>query len=100
MIIRQLQPQITKRLGKGKIILLLGARQVGKTTLVQSIAQQADKPALWLVGDEPDVRAMLQNTTSTQLKSLIGKNQLLIIDEAQRIENIGITLKLIADHIK
>ena len=100
MISRQLQQQITKRLGKGKIILLLGARQVGKTTLVQSIAQQADKPALWLVGDEPDVRAMLQNTTSTQLKSLIGKNQLVIIDEAQRIENIGITLKLIADHIK
>ncbi|MFQ5676022.1 MAG: ATP-binding protein [bacterium] len=100
MLSRQLQGQIKKRLGKGKIIILLGARQVGKTTLVQSIDQQSDMSSLWLIGDEPDVRAMLQNTTSTQLKSLIGKKELLILDEAQRIENIGITLKLIADQIK
>jgi len=98
MIKRTLEKKIFERFRKGKIILLLGPRQVGKTTLCQSILEKYDSPALWFNGDEPDVRDILSNTTSTRLKGFIGKNRLVIIDEAQRIKNIGITLKLLVDN--
>ncbi len=54
---------------------------------------------LWLNGDEPDIRESLTNVTSTQLKTVIGNHDLIVIDEAQRITNIGMTLKLIVDQI-
>lgn len=98
MIKRTLEKKIYNRFNKGKIILLLGPRQAGKTTLCRSIAEKIDSPVIWFNGDEPDIREILSNTTSTRLKVLIGKNRLIIIDEAQRIKNIGITLKLIADN--
>lgn len=100
MIWRSLQSTIRQRLDQGKIILILGPRQVGKTTLVTEIANQSKLRTLYLNGDEPDIRDMLSDTTSTQLKTLTGSYKLLIIDEAQRIKNIGLTLKLIHDHIK
>lgn len=99
MISRVLETQIRNNLKKGKINILLGARQVGKTTLVKRLAQKIELKTLWLNGDEPDIRERLTNVTSTQLRSLIGKHELIIIDEAQRIENIGITLKLIIDQV-
>ena len=68
-------------------------RQVGKTTLVKKIATEVGLPVSWLSGDEPDVRLALGNTTSTQFKNLIGQAKIVVIDEAQRIENIGLTLK-------
>ncbi|RMI09324.1 MAG: ATP-binding protein [Calditrichaeota bacterium] len=99
MIQRILLENIQKRLFKGKIITLIGARQVGKTTLLRQLAPSLPQPILWLNGDEPDVRIRLSNATSTYLKSLIGQHRVVIIDEAQRITNIGITLKLIVDQI-
>jgi len=100
MVQRTLQKKISEKFFKGKIILLFGARQVGKTTLVQEIARESGLPTLWLNGDEPDVREDLSNTSSTRLKAIIGSKKLVIIDEAQRISNIGLSLKLIADNIK
>ena len=98
MITRTIQEAIKKDLFKGKVILLLGARQVGKTTLVKTIATDLELEYLWLSGDEPDTRARLSAITSTELKQLYGHSRLVIIDEAQRIENIGLTLKLSIDH--
>jgi uncharacterized protein len=98
MINRIHESTITKKLFKGKTIILLGPRQSGKTTLLQKISNEMDLPTKWFNTDEPDVRQMLSNTTSTRLKSLIGNNNLVIIDEAQRVENIGLTLKLIHDN--
>lgn len=86
-------------MGQGKIIIILGPRQVGKTTLVNTIAEESRERMLYLNGDEPDIRALLSDMTSTQLKTLVGQNKLLIIDEAQRIQNIGLTLKLVHDHL-
>ncbi|MBA4311521.1 MAG: ATPase [Chlorobiaceae bacterium] len=100
MIKRLLQKQITERLFKGKVIIILGPRQSGKTTLIQSVLHTQSLPSLLLNGDEADVREMLSNTTSTKLKSITGKNKIVFIDEAQRIPNIGITLKLFADNLK
>ncbi len=95
-----MQGAIAKRLFKGKVIILLGARQVGKTTLIENILSDLDYPVIELNGDEADVRELLGNTTSTRLRAIIGKNKIVFIDEAQRISNIGLTLKLICDKLK
>ncbi len=100
MIKRLLQKQILDRLFKGKVIIILGPRQSGKTTLIQSVLSAQSLPSLLLNGDEADVREMLSNTTSTKLKSIAGKHKIVFIDEAQRIPNIGITLKLFVDNLK
>ncbi len=100
IIKRHLQNTIAKRLFKGKVIVLLGARQVGKTTLIENILSDLDYPVIELNGDEADVRELLANTTSTRLRAIVGKNKIVFIDEAQRIPNIGLTLKLICDKLK
>jgi uncharacterized protein len=76
----------------------MGARQVGKTTLIRSLFSGTDG-VIWLNGDEPDVRSLLNESTSSSLKSIIGSHKVLVIDEAQRIENIGLTIKLVVDNI-
>ncbi len=100
MIKRSLIDQIIPRLFHGKAVIITGARQVGKTTLARKLEKQINQRSLWLNGDEPDIREQLSNVTSTQLKSLIGENKVVFIDEAQRITNIGLTLKLIVDNLK
>lgn len=90
---RILEEKIDKNLFKGKIIILYGARRVGKTTLVKKIPG-----SLYLNCDEPDIKDALTNKTSTELKSFIGNNKLIVIDEAQRVKDIGLTLKLMADN--
>ena len=100
MILRLLQGVIIKRLFKGKAVLITGPRQCGKTTLVKSIVENTGKQTLWLNGDDADTQSLLQSPTSTRLKALIGKNVIMVIDEAQRIENIGIVIKLVVDNIK
>ena len=98
MIERSIESQIKDKLYKGKAILLFGPRQVGKTTLIKKIVAESNVPFRWFSGDEPDIRLALTNTTSTQLRALIGTAKLVVIDEAQRIENIGLTLKLATDN--
>lgn len=99
MITRILENKIREKLGSGKVIVLLGARQTGKTTLLNKMFG-TDDTAIWLNGDEPEVRSLLHNISSDRLRSIIGNKRTLIIDEAQRIEDIGLKLKLIADNIK
>ncbi|GEP97480.1 ATPase [Chitinophaga cymbidii] len=62
--------------------------------------EQAEGKALYLNCDEPDIRPMLTNASSTSLKALVGNNTLVLIDEAQRVKNIGLTLKLLVDNLK
>lgn len=98
MIERIIQPKIQAKIGDGKAIIILGPRQVGKTTLIKNILDK--KAYLFLDGDDPTVRNLLTNPNTEQLKSIIGNNKIVFIDEAQRIENIGITLKIITDQFK
>ena len=99
MISRIIQEQMAQRMGKGKAILLVGPRQVGKSTLLKSLQGEQKQETLLLNCDEPDIRQRLENVTSDQLKAIIGKNTLVMIDEAQKVENIGMTLKLIVDSL-
>ena len=99
MIHRFLEDKITGLLGKGKAIIIMGARQVGKSTLLESVfRQQSD--VLWMSGDDVDVRELFSEMTSSRLRALLGNSKTLIVDEAQRIPDIGLRLKLITDQIK
>lgn len=98
MIERVLENIIKTKLHTGKAIVLLGARQVGKTTLLKRIFGTADE-VLWLNGDELDVQAIFSAISATRLKAIFGKKKIVIIDEAQRINDIGLRMKLITDQI-
>ena len=96
---RHLEKIIRDNLFKGKIIIIYGARQVGKTTLVKKILNDFKKPYGYFNCDELDILNRFQNATnSSNLKQIIGNNKLVVIDEAQRVKNIGIKLKLLVDN--
>lgn len=96
---RQLEPLLKKSLFKGKIVIIYGARQVGKTTLVKKIVEELDQPFGYLNCDELDVLSQFQQAdNSLALRQMMGNNRLVIIDEAQRVKNIGIKLKLLIDN--
>ncbi|MFO7990457.1 MAG: ATP-binding protein [Desulfotignum sp.] len=97
MIPRTITDPILNNIGKGKIILIFGPRQVGKTTLARQIMKKHENDHLWLNGDEPDIRSLLTGATSSVLKTLSGQKPIVVIDEAQQIKNIGMTLKLFHD---
>ncbi len=98
MIERQILKPINKRLKDSKALVLLGARQVGKSTLLKQLEKDFTQPILRLNGDEADVRLLFEDATSTKLNALIGQNKTIVIDEAQRINNIGLGMKLITDN--
>jgi predicted AAA+ superfamily ATPase len=99
MIERTLRNRISSRLADDKAIVIMGARQVGKTTLLHSLLDDKGE-VLWLSGDEPDVRMLFEGASSSRLRAFFGSKRYVAIDEAQRIEDIGIKLKLITDSIK
>jgi len=98
MYSRYLSNRITKRIDSGKAILLIGPRQVGKTTLIESIL--ASKEYLLLNGDDPKTRTLLTEPNTEQIRTILGKYKYVFIDEAQRIEGIGLTMKIITDRFK
>lgn len=99
MIQRKLRGIIADRFFQGKALVILGARQTGKTTLIQQFYQQYQKDALFLNCDEPVVREQLTNVGTSTLRQWFGSKRVIFIDEAQRVKNIGLTLKLIKDQM-
>lgn len=96
MIHRIIEQLVENDFGRGKIIVLMGARQVGKTTLFDSVVSGSSN-VLRLNCDNYDDRSDLENKTSTELRQLMGNHEVVIIDEAQRAKNIGLSLKMLAD---
>ena len=95
---RKLEEVIKTNLFQGKVVIVYGARQVGKTTLVRKIAQDVTDSYSYLNCDELDVLSRLQSAeTSEALRQIIGEQKLVVIDEAQRVKNIGLKLKLMND---
>jgi len=101
LIKRSIFSYIHKEAGaEPKIIIIYGPRQSGKTTLINQILEQIKIPYVYLNGDDLRTREIFGVTDLGKLKKIVGDNKLLVIDEAQRITNIGLTLKLIFDHYK
>lgn len=98
MIQRSLRSYLESRLFKGKALLVFGPRQVGKSTLIESLLETQDY--LYLNGDDADIRELFFQSTATQLRALVGNKRIVFIDEAQRITNIGLTLKIFTDQLK
>ena len=76
----------------------MGAKQVGKSTILKTIFQNEDS-VLWLDAENPDVHLIFENATATRLETFFEDNKFIVIDEAQKIENIGSKLKLITDYV-
>ncbi len=88
---------VTKKLFQGKAIILIGARQVGKTTLLKELFSGKEN-VLWLNGDDLETRTLMENITVERYRSMLGGIRILIIDEAQRITDIGLKCKLVTDN--
>jgi predicted AAA+ superfamily ATPase len=95
MIKRNLFETLLSKFNKGKAIVLLGPRQVGKTTLIKECL--AEKEFLFLNGDDPEIRDLLEDAGISKLKAIIGKHSNVFIDEAQRIKDVGLIAKMITD---
>ena len=103
LIKRHLEKVITDLLFCGKAIVVIGARQVGKSTLFKQILGRLDKSiskdeVLAIDCDDPEQRALLDNANITTLNQLLADKRIVMVDEAQRIKGVGITLKMIIDH--
>jgi len=102
MIRRYLSEEIKKRMFKGKAIVIMGARQVGKSTLVDMVLNdfEKDHKILRLNGDDSDIREIFEKASSTKINNIISGHTIVYIDEAQRIPEIGLVLKIMVDNFK
>ncbi len=98
MFTRTIENSIKEKVNSGKAVVVVGARQVGKTTLLNEILK--DKAFLFLDADDPATRSLLQSPTTEQIRTIIGNYKYVFLDEAQRIPGIGLTLKIITDQFK
>ncbi|MDP3641568.1 MAG: ATP-binding protein [Bacteroidota bacterium] len=99
MIERRLTEIISQKLFSGKAIILMGPRQVGKTTILRALFGTR-QDSIWLNGDETDIQKLFENISSTRLNAIFADKKIVVIDEAQRIEHIGLKLKLITDQLQ
>lgn len=98
MIDRKLSKNIQTLLGGKKAIVVIGARQVGKSTLLgQMLGDRKD--VIWMNGDDMDVQELFRDISSTRLRAILANNKFLVIDEAQRIPDVGLRIKLITDQV-
>jgi predicted AAA+ superfamily ATPase len=95
---RTLENVIKDKIGSGKAIIIVGARQVGKTTLIKEILEK--EKYLFLDADDPAIRQLLTSPNTEEIRTILGENKTVFVDEAQRIEGIGLTLKIITDQFK
>jgi len=83
----------------GKVVVVYGARRTGKTTLLREFLRTEQDPYLLVSGEDIAVQGYLASQSVEKLTAFVGRNRLLVVDEAQKVPNIGLNLKLIVDHI-
>lgn len=91
--------QLQKRIQPNKVVILYGPRRVGKTTLLETYIRDTGTDCLFVTGEDITVRDYLESQSIPKLKAFVGKRNMLIIDEAQHIKEIGLNLKLLVDHV-
>jgi uncharacterized protein len=89
-----------ERLFQGKALIIYGARQVGKTTFCEQLLEHVSGKVLRLNGDDTETRDLLQNPGAAMLRTIIGDHEVVLIDEAQRISEAGLLIKIIVDQLK
>ena len=100
MYIQQKQLENLKSAIKpGKVVVIYGARRTGKTTLLKEFLKGRPEQYLLVSGDDITVQNYLSSQSLEKLKAFVGNNLLLVVDEAQKVQNIGLNLKLLVDHI-
>lgn len=99
-LVRELSNLILKKLQPNKVVILSGARRVGKTMLVKEILANVNEPILMLNGDDINVHDKLSKRSIENYIQILGTYKLLYIDEAQKIPEIGLKLKLMIDEIE
>lgn len=99
MILRSLEILVKKQFFKNKAIIVIGPRQVGKTTLLKKIANTLQKEMLWLNADTFEVQTLFDDYSLPRLKAIFKNQKIVFIDEAQNVKNIGLKLKIIIDEI-
>jgi predicted AAA+ superfamily ATPase len=95
---RQIQSQIAAVFFKGKTLVLFGPRQVGKTILVKSLLDSHPEKSAYISCDLPEVQKILREPKLEDLRRFVGDRRLLVLDEAQRVEGIGLALKILHEH--
>ena len=100
LIKRSIEEQIIKSLVPNKVVVLLGPRRVGKTVLIKQVIAELDSPYLLLNGEDFSVTDLLSRRSVQNYKNLLGDKRVLLIDEAQKIPEIGKVLKLMIDEIE
>lgn len=99
MISRIVEPRILSWIDQKKAIILTGPRQVGKTTLTREmVSTLTDREVLWITGDDPTIRSEFTGIGIERLRQILANHQVLVVDEAQRIPEVGLMLKLVTDH--
>ncbi len=98
-LVRELTENILKKLQPNKVVLIFGARRVGKTLLVKEILKKVNEPFLTLNGDDINVHDKLAIRSVENYRQILGSYKLVYIDEAQKIPEIGLKLKLMIDEI-
>jgi uncharacterized protein len=96
-ITRYIKDKILKSIQPNKVIILLGARRVGKTSLIKQIMKEISEPILFLNGDDYNTKTLFEKRSVANFKLLLGNYKFLVIDEAQEIDDIGFKLKLMID---
>jgi predicted AAA+ superfamily ATPase len=99
MITRKIEPVIVESLVPGKVVILLGARRTGKTVLLKKIVSMISEPSIFFNGEDFEVQRLLENRSVANYEMILGTTKLLVIDEAQKVPEIGKILKLMIDSI-
>ena len=99
-ITRTIEPELERKFFGGKAMIVYGPRQSGKTTMIRHlVSKYGSGDVLWLNGDDPAVRARVTGISTEGWRLLLGKRRILVIDEAQHVDGIGMALKLVTDEI-
>jgi predicted AAA+ superfamily ATPase len=99
-LVRDISENIIKKLQSNKVVIVFGARRVGKTVLVKEILEKINEPVLTLNGEDINVHDKLAIRSVENYKQILGSYKLLYIDEAQKIPEIGLKLKIMIDEIE
>jgi predicted AAA+ superfamily ATPase len=99
MITRKIESVILESLVPGKVVILLGARRTGKTVLLKKIVSMISEPSIFFNGEDFEVQRLLENRSVANYEKILGTTKLLVIDEAQKVPEIGKILKLMIDSI-